>query len=105
MKNLSIAAIIAVAFAGTASVQANEDMTTVWTKDFSGKPPFQRSKETIRTADLAKFEVVTEVVKSTNFSGKPPFSRNVDVLRVVDANRLEIVEERRFVPAARRGKI
>lgn len=104
MKSLSIAATIAIAFAGTASVQANED-TNVWAKDFKGKPPFQRSKETTRTADMAKFEVTTEVVKNINFNDRSPFSRNVHVLRIIDANRLEIVAERRFVPAPRRGKI
>ena len=104
MKYQSIAALMAVALAGSAPVQANDGMTTVWTTDFSGKPPYQRSKETLNSADLARFETTSEVVRSTDFSGKPPFSRNVDVLRVVDANRLEIVEETRFVPAPRRGK-
>jgi hypothetical protein len=104
MKYQSIAVIIAMAFAGSTSVLASDDMTTVWTTDYSGKPPYQRQKETLNTADLARFEIATEEVKSTNFSGKPPFHRNADVLRVVDANRLEIVQEIRFVPAPRRGK-
>ena len=104
MKYQSIAVIIAIAFAGSASVQASDNMTTVWTTDYSGKPPYKRQKETLKTADLAMFEIATEVVKSTNFRGKPPFHRNVDVLRVIDANRLEIVQETRFIPAPRRGK-
>lgn len=104
MKYQSIAAIIAVALAGSVQVQANEGKSTVWSTDYSGKPPYQRQKETLDSADLARFEIATEVVRSTNFSGKPPFARNVDVLRVVDANRLEIVEETRFVPSPRRFK-
>jgi hypothetical protein len=105
MKYQNIAVIIAVAFAGSASVQANDNMTTVWTTDFNGKPPYQRQKEILSSADFARFETTTEVVISTNFSGKPPFSRNVEMVRVVDANRLEIAEESRFVPTPRRGKI
>lgn len=104
MKQQGIVAIIALALASSVHVQASEDKTTVWTTDYSGKPPFQRTQETLDRADLARFETTTEVVTSTNFSGKPPFARNVSVLRIVDANRLEIVEETRFVPAPRRFK-
>lgn len=104
MKSLNIAAILAMALAGSASVQANDSMTTVWTTDFGGKPPFQRQKETFNTVDLASFETATEVVISTNFSGKPPFKRNIEVMRVVDANRLEITGDSRFIPSPRRGK-
>lgn len=104
MKYKGFAAIIIMALASSVQVQANEGKTTVWSTDYSGKPPFQRTQETLDSADLARFETTTEVVRSTNFSGKPPFARNVDVLRIVDANRLEIVEETRFVPAPRRFK-
>ena len=104
MKFRNIALLLSVGLAVSAPVKANDDMTTVWTTDFSGKPPFKRQLETIPTADLARFETGTEVVNTTDFSGKPPFKRNVHVLRIVDAARFEIVEESRFVPAPRRFK-
>lgn len=104
MKHQGIAAILTMALAGSVQVHANNDQVTVWTTDYSGKPPFQRQQETLDRTDLARFETNTQVVHSTDFSGKPPFARNVSVLRIVDANRLEIVEENRFVPAPRRFK-
>jgi hypothetical protein len=103
MKYQSIVAILALAFAGSASVQAN-DTSTVWTTDFGGKPPFQRQLETLNNVDLASFETTTETVVSTNFSGKPPFKRNIEVVRLIDANRLEVTQETSFVPSPRRFK-
>ncbi len=63
MKYHSIAVIMAITFA--ASVHASDSMSTVWTKKFSDKPPYQRQKEILNSADLTQFEVATEVVKTT----------------------------------------
>ena len=99
------AAILGLSFLAPA-VAEDQQMTTVWTTDFSGKPPFQRKMETVRVADLAQFEEKdTELVNTTDFSGKPPFKRNREMLRVVDLAQFEVVEtENKFVPTPRRMK-
>lgn len=80
-------------------------MTTVWTVDYSGKPPFKRKLETLPVAELNRFETgkVTEV-RTVDFRGKPPYARNRQVVDVVDLARFEVVQEERFVPLPRRMK-
>ena len=99
------AAILGLSYLAPA-VAEQQEMATVWTTDFSGKPPFQRKMEKVRVADLAQFErEETELVNTTDFSGKPPYKRNREVLRVVDLAQFEVVEaENRFVPTPRRMK-
>ena len=70
------------------------DMVTVWTVDYSGRPPYSRSRETLSVSDVARLEQaeVTEV-RTVDYSGRPPFRRNVETLRIIDAARLEVVED------------
>ena len=99
-----LAAGIAISAINTASA-GDQNTTTVWTVDYSGKPPYQRKAETLPTADIAMFETqqTTEVV-TTDFSGKPPYKRNREIVRVVDLAQFEAVEEKKFVPTPRRAK-
>ena len=63
--------------------------------DFSGRPPFKRTRVELAAADIARMEVVgdtQEVVRvwTADFSGRPPFRRGYVDVPVIDAARMEI---------------
>jgi len=84
------------------AIAENQEVTRVWSIDFSGKPPFKRKMIKVRTADLEKQSTI--VVSGTDFRGKPPFTRNKEIVRVVDHVQSEATNKKKFVPTPRRMK-
>jgi len=83
----------------------NQEMTSVWSIDFSGKPPFKRKMVKARTADLARTKKQsTLVISGTDFRGKPPYTRNKETVRVVDHVQSDTINKKKFVPTPRRMK-
>ena len=82
------------------------EMTTIWTVNYAGKPPFKRKMEKVRSMDLARFEnQSTKVINTTDYRGKPPFTRNTETVRVVDLAQFEAIDDNKFIPTPRRMKL
>ncbi len=106
MKRFSQLLMVSLGMSLFANVSAEDQTTTVWTTDFSGKPPYQRSKDSVRNVDLAQFETQKEiVVNNVDFRGKPPYTRNTETVRVVDLAQFETQKEDKFVATPRRMKM
>lgn len=86
---------------------ADENLVTVRSVDFSGKPPFKRRTERLPAHDAAALEMTeaTQVtVRNTDFRGRPPFRRNVEHLTLVEIASLEIGEPVESKAARFRGR-
>ncbi len=109
---LIAAAVLAMPLCLTANAApegaANENLVTVRSVDFSGKPPFKRRTERLPAHDVAALEMTeaTQVtVRNTDFRGRPPFRRNVEHLTlVVETASLEIGEPVESKAARFRGR-
>lgn len=87
------------------AAQAETSLVQVWEVDYSGKPPYSRSLQTLPMADVARMETESSEmveVRTVDFSGRPPFNRGVETLRVVDAAQLEAETGERSVPGFRK---
>ena len=106
---------LAVATAGDAiaepTVNADGASATVVVTDFSGRPPFRRSFETLSVTELAALnaapaadsgEVAT--VRMTDYRGRPPFRRSTETLPVSELAAMSVADEIESRPARFSGR-
>lgn len=95
-----VLASVVVSAVVASSAWANDATTTqVKTVDFSGKPPFKRSVETLPVTDVAQLETLdastVEMVtmRVVKMGGKPPYRRTTIEVPVIDVAQLEAAEQ------------
>lgn len=93
-----LVAAIAVSLTGTLASTASADVT-VLEREYTGKPPYQRSISTLPEVEIARMEAAdmslanTATVREREFTGRPPYRRNVEILPTVEMARFEIADQ------------
>ena len=94
MKKTGLISLALTMACSNAVAESSQETIEQWVVDTKGKPPYQRSLETVPVTDIAQLESGDDYETVTTWhvkmGGKPPYKRSYKTMRVKDIAQLEI---------------